>query len=99
MEHMTPEVPTKWGKEQRGWHLDKTVSISHLLTTLLIVISAITWAMGVDKRISQTEITVKYLSGRQSESSQKVEDLRKEIKYHLRDISKKLDRLIEKQMK
>tara|TARA_R110002124_G_scaffold46629_11_gene139721 strand:+ start:550 stop:849 length:300 start_codon:yes stop_codon:yes gene_type:complete len=99
VDQVKAEVPTQWGNEKRGWHLDKTVSISHLLTTLLIVISAITWAMGVDKRISQTEITVKYLSGRQSESSQKVEDLRKEIKYDLRDISKKLDRLIEKQMK
>lgn len=37
--------------ERRGWHLDKTVSISHLMTTLTIAGSVFIWASKMEQRI------------------------------------------------
>ena len=44
-------------EEQRGrqWHLDKSISVGHLLTTLLIAGSVFTWALKIDTRISIIE--------------------------------------------
>jgi hypothetical protein len=96
---MKPEVPTQWGAEKRGWHLDKTVSVSHIITTALIAVSVITWAMSVDRRINDNATAIEYISKQQADTTKKVETVRLEIKTDLRDISNKLDRLIESQMK
>jgi len=44
-------------EEQRGkqWHLDKTFSIGHLLTTTIMASSVVLWAMKMDTRISVIE--------------------------------------------
>lgn len=38
---MRGEVPTRWAKNRRGWHLDKTISISHIVTFLGIAVALI----------------------------------------------------------
>lgn len=38
---MRGEVPTRWSKNRRGWHLDKTISISHIVTFLGIAVALI----------------------------------------------------------
>jgi hypothetical protein len=41
--------------DRRGWHLDKTVGVTHLITTLTIVVSVLAWANTIDKRITLIE--------------------------------------------
>jgi len=89
-----PEV----SRDSNGWHLDKKVSLGHLVSTMILAVAAITWAMGIDKRIEQNAIATQYMGVQQTDNKKKVEDLRKEIKSDLRAISDKLDRLIEKQI-
>lgn len=38
-----------------NWHLDKTISVTHLLTTMTIVFSAFVWANKQDARLTQLE--------------------------------------------
>ena len=40
------------GNERRGWHVDKTVSISHILTTATILFAGMLYLVDQDKRIS-----------------------------------------------
>jgi len=40
------------GDERRGWHVDKTVSISHVLTTVTILFAGMWYLVDQDKRIS-----------------------------------------------
>ena len=85
-------------RDSSGWHLDKKISLGHLVSTAILAVSAITWATSIDKRIQQNTIASQYMAVQQADNKQKVEDLRKEIKVDLRNISDKLDRLIEKQI-
>lgn len=39
----------------RKWHVDKTLNIGHLLTTLVIAGSAFMYASGMDKRVAVLE--------------------------------------------
>lgn len=36
--------------DRRGWHLDKTLNITHLLTTLVIAGSLFSYANNMDRR-------------------------------------------------
>ena len=49
-----------------------------------------------DRRVEQNAQAISYLAKDQEKSYQRIESLRSEIKEDLRNISEKLDRLIEK---
>ncbi|MBU6955751.1 hypothetical protein [Hahella sp. HN01] len=82
---------------RRHWHLDKTISVGHLISTLVIAISVITWAGSIDRRVEQNALAVKYLNEEQVQQRQRIDAVRNEIKTDLRAINDKLDRLIERQ--
>lgn len=96
---MKPEVPTQWGPDKRSWHLDKTISVGHLVSTLVIAISIFSWAVTLDKRVEQNSIAIVHLKEQQANEQKRLQELRQEIKQDLRDINQKLDRLIESQSK
>jgi chaperonin cofactor prefoldin len=96
---MKPEVPTQWGPDKRSWHLDKTISVGHLVSTLVIAISVFSWAVTLDKRVEQNSIAIVHLKEQQANEQKRLQELRQEIKQDLRDINQKLDRLIESQGK
>lgn len=48
MQEKTIQQPT-------GWHVDKTISITHILTTITIAGSAFVWAGKQDNRITRLE--------------------------------------------
>ena len=45
---------------QNHWHLKKELNATHLLTTLMIIVSAIWWASTIENRLAIVE--TKYLS-------------------------------------
>ena len=96
---MKPEVPTQWVADKRSWHLDKTISVGHLVSTLVIAISVFSWAITLDKRVEQNSIAIVHLKEQQANEQKRLQELRQEIKQDLRDINSKLDRLIENQGK
>lgn len=98
-QQMKPEVPTQWGPDKRSWHLDKTISVGHLVSTLVIAISVFSWAVTLDKRVEQNSIAIVHLKEQQANEQKRLQELRQEIKQDLRDINHKLDRLIESQGK
>lgn len=62
------EAPREWGPERRGWHIDKTISVSDLISMVLIVVPAIWWAGTVESRFA---IVTEW---RSSASAQRAED-------------------------
>lgn len=94
---MKPEVPAQRGPDKRSWHLDKTISVGHLVSTLVIAISVFSWAVTLDKRVEQNSIAIVHLKEQQANEQKRLQELRQEIKQDLRDINHKLDRLIESQ--
>lgn len=92
---MRPEVPEGWIAERREWHLDKTVSVGHLISTLVIGISVFSWAIALDKRVEQNSIQIQLIKEQQHLEAARVKALRTELRSDLRDINHKLDRIIE----
>ena len=45
-------------RRKQAWHLDKTISISHLLATGSVTIGLITWGMSMATRVSVLEAEI-----------------------------------------
>lgn len=83
--------------DRRGWHLDKGVSIAHILTTVALVIGALLYVTDQDKRISNLELNYDHLKAARVEDQARADRKFDELKTDLRTINAKLDRLIESQ--
>ncbi|WP_286237976.1 hypothetical protein [Neptuniibacter halophilus] len=75
-------------RAQQGWHVDKTVSISHILTTLTIVVAGILYLADQDKRISQNTTAIQH-------NTTSIERQENRNSRSLDSINQKLDRLTE----
>lgn len=73
---------------QEKFHIEKSISIGHILTTVTLIIGAVMYFNEFDKRISATEQEIEFLK------AQRVEDARR-IEKRLDSIDAKLDKLIE----
>ena len=81
--------------EEKRWHIDKTVNLAHILTTMGLIAALFAWGGGVDKRIALLEeqkIVPHALDMQQDEQARAAVSLLRE---EIRDIGRKLDRLNE----
>ena len=86
--------------EQNNWHLEKKVSVGHLVTTAMIAVSAMMYVNRMEHRISLLEQRVELSEAQHRENlnalQHRVESDRQENKAELRDIRSKLDRILER---
>lgn len=83
----------------KHWHLDRTVSITHIISTAAVVISLFTWGGSIDKRIDQNSQNISHLAKMQSRQENRINEVKKEIRADLQIINNKLDRIIERRLK
>lgn len=86
----------------RHWSLDKRVNISHIIGTLLLAGSIMTWAANMNDRLTRLEenkITQNQIDARQDRAIQEaLEALRSnlsDVKVDLRAIRSRLDRMLD----
>ncbi len=71
------------------WHLDKRLSIGHIVTTLTVLIGIMLYATDMDKRLSLQEQRLESLNAQYHSREQA-------LNKRLDKIDEKLDRLIER---
>lgn len=86
--------PTSSG---HGWHLSRTINITHLLTTGMLIISGLWYLAGQDSRIGALEITVKHMQESRLQDQARTEKRFDEIRSTMQRIDGKLDQLIRDQ--
>lgn len=82
-------------QDEKRWHIDKTVNLAHVLTTMGLIAALFVWGGDVDKRIALLEeqkIVQRALDVQQDEQAHAAVSLLRE---EIRDIGRKLDRLNE----
>lgn len=88
---INPQTPHSWGHDRRHWHLDKTISVGHLLSTVVIAVSVFSWASAVDRRVEQNAQAIDYLKREQVRQSQNITGIRTEFKNDFRQIEQRMD--------
>lgn len=41
-----------------GWHLDKRISLGHLITTASVTVALLTWMFSLENRVTVTEVKI-----------------------------------------
>lgn len=85
--------------DRRQWHLDKTVSISHLITTVSLVVTAIWWAATLDKRMAILEAAQAYQVQRNDQIEHAMREMASQNRDDIKAINAKLDRIMERVVK
>jgi len=75
--------------ENKSWHIKKELSVSHLLTTLFLVISLLAWGSSVEKRLVRLEVQTVEWQRSQSEATIRIDSALVRIEAKL---DKKVDR-------
>lgn len=85
--------------QQNGFHLEKSISVGHIITTMTIVVSVVWWASTVETRLA---VNATQIEAARTESNRQSEDAkiyRAEIREQLILINNKLDRIAESRAK
>ena len=95
--------------EPSQWHISKTVSVGHIVTTVAVAIAGFWYFAGLEKRIDTTAIEVAHQKEAivrveirqerdQTELTRKLTEIRTEQKQDNRRIEEKLDKLIDREL-
>lgn len=90
-------MPDYEGTERRqGFHLSRTFSIGHVVSTAVLVIAGFTWAGDLEKQILTNSHSVVALEARMNRTDERHSEQFGEIKSMLKSMSMKIDRLGER---
>lgn len=70
--------------DRRAWHLDKTISVSHLLTTVAIAGSVFVWASKMEQRLSVLETRVEHSAQSVTATQRDVKELAQVVRDEVR---------------
>lgn len=73
------------------FHVEKSVSVGHILTTIVMLVTAFSYFSDFDKRLSQAEQSIEFIKVQRAEDSKRWEK-------RLDSIDKKLDKLLESRL-
>lgn len=79
-----------------GWHVEKTVSVGHIITTLSIGVSVIWWASTVETRIAVNTQKIAASEAMIKRQDDSVGVIRQEMRADFDKLNNKIDRLIER---
>lgn len=94
------ETDSYHGPDRRGhagWHVEKTISLSHIITTVTMIVGGIWYLSGQDQRISANEINIRHVEQTSIERDRVIErtqrDAEKRLSTRLEGMDAKLDKI------
>jgi len=78
---------------KENWHIEKSISVGHLITTIFLIVGGLSYLSDQDKRIEQNAITIQHAK------QQRIEDIERSVNQRTEDnkrIEKRLDAIDEK---
>ena len=78
-----------------GWHMSKSLSVSHLLGTIAIAVGFFTYVTDIEQETVVNQMEIKSLSDRLDRSNQRHSEEFGEIKEMFKHLSSKIDRILQ----
>tara|TARA_R100000963_G_C4546396_1_gene41227 strand:+ start:82 stop:351 length:270 start_codon:yes stop_codon:yes gene_type:complete len=82
-------------RQNGGWHMSKSLSVSHLLGTIGIAIGFFTYVTGIEQETIVNRMEIKSLSERLDRSNARTLEEFGEIKEMFQHLSNKIDRILQ----
>ena len=80
-----------------NWHIEKSVSIGHILTTISLLVALAGFVMTTNTKISLNEERINAISQRVERETLRTAQDQQQIRQSLQRIEDKLDRYIERE--
>jgi len=81
-------------ERRNGWHLSKSMSVSHIIGTLAIAVGFFAYITNIEKETVINQMDIKSLSARMDRSDARNSEQFGEIKDMLKSLSTKIDNLV-----
>ena len=79
--------------QKNGWHMSKSLSVSHLLSTIAIAVGFFTYVTGIEQETVVNKMELKSLSERMDRTDERHSEQFSEIKAMLKSLTIKIDNL------
>lgn len=84
--------------QQQPFHIEKSISVGHILTTIALIVGGLVYLSDQDKRIEANAANIEFVKIQRLEDISRADNQREEdnkrIEKQLDNINKKLDRII-----
>ena len=80
-------------EQKNGWHMSKSLSVSHLLSTIAIAVGFFTYVTGIEQETVVNKMELKSLSERMDRTDERHSAQFSEIKDMLKSLTIKIDNL------
>jgi len=80
-------------EQKNGWHMSKSLSVSHLLSTIAIAVGFFTYVTGIEQETVVNKMELKSLSERMDRTDERHSEQCSEIKDMLKSLTTKIDNL------
>lgn len=87
------EACVSLAQEKTAWHLDKSVSVGHLVSTAVAIAAFVGWAMHQENRVTKIEERVAVAIQNNVEQTDERKALKEELRAELREIRAILEQL------
>jgi len=88
-------MPSRPQDADTAWHLDKKVNISHILATLTLAGAIFTWGSKIEQRIALVEASAVRQQAVDQAQDQEFRRSVVEMREDIRELSRKIDKLID----
>lgn len=86
---MPPDNNSQVELERRRFRMDTTINVSHIVTTIGLIVSLFVWGSDVKEMLARHDTSIQTLKEGQSR-------LDSSVREELRELNRKIDRLIER---
>ena len=80
-------------RRQNGWHVSKSISVWHIIGTLMIAVGFFAYLSNIEKETVINQMDIRSLSDRMSRTDARHNEQFGEIKEMLKDMTVKIDAL------
>ena len=83
---------------QEHWHLDKKVNLSHMVTTMILLVSGVVYVGDIDTKVEKQGIQIESLQEKVEQQRDDTKEMFDQLRSDMKGIDQKLDRLIDREL-
>ena len=80
------------------WHLSRSISLSHMLTTVALVVSGVIYVGDIDTKVEKQGVQIESMQREISQQRDDTKEMFDTLRDDMKGIDRKLDKLIDREL-
>jgi len=83
---------------KNDWHIDKTVSIGHMISTAVVLVTGVMYIDSIDTKVEKQGVQIKAIEQQVKQQRDDTKGMFNQLREDMKGIDSKLDRLIDREL-